>query len=287
MAENMQVVVRVRPQKKEQNEKNIIRVVKNKKIIFDRDDDTNKRKQEMSFDRVFDDKSTNEEIFKFSMRPLVASVMQGYNSSVFVYGATDSGKTFTMFGSEEVRGITHLTMNELFEQIDKLKEARNFDVHISYLGVNNEQVMDLLEDTAPLQPREDGDFTWKPVSKYNDLLPSLRLKNRNRAQHAIFQVRINMTNLVTNENRIVKFSMIDLAGSSSTGQSVNKSLLNLGICINNLADGSTHIPYSESKLTKFLKDSLCIDCCTVMICNISPASDEYGRTLNTLDYATT
>jgi kinesin family protein 18/19 len=58
----------------------------------------------MDFDSVFHDEATNEEVFEHCMKPLVSSVMNGYNCSVFVYGATGAGKTFTMLGSEDFPG---------------------------------------------------------------------------------------------------------------------------------------------------------------------------------------
>lgn len=91
--------------------------------------------------------------------------------------------------------------------------------------------------------------------------------------------------------------MIDLAGSeraASTkckglrfkeGANINKSLLALGNCINKLADGSKHVPYRDSNLTRILKDSLGGNCCTLMIANISPSSLTYEDTYNTLRYA--
>lgn len=65
----------------------------------------------MDFSSVFNDEATNEEVFESCMKPLVTSVMNGYNCSVFVYGATGAGKTFTMLGNEEFPG------KQLFMQI--------------------------------------------------------------------------------------------------------------------------------------------------------------------------
>lgn len=101
----------------------------------------------------------------------------------------------------------------------------------------------------------------------------------------------------TDQIRIAKLSMIDLAGSErgaatgcmgarfTEGANINKSLLALGNCINGLADGLRHIPYRDSKLTRLLKDSLGGNCQTVMIANISPSSLCYEDTYNTLKYA--
>ncbi len=63
-----------------------------------------KKKLTMDFDSVFNEDSINEEIFGICMKPLVSKVMEGYNCSVFVYGATGAGKTYTMLGNEETPG---------------------------------------------------------------------------------------------------------------------------------------------------------------------------------------
>lgn len=270
----------------------------------------------MDFDDVFNDKSTNGDIFATCMKPLVTEVMNGFSCSVFVYGATGAGKTHTMLGNTEERGITFMTMEYLFSQMDLLQNDRKFDIGISYLEVYNEQVMNLLTKTGPLRLREDGTggvvvngLCLKPITSAVELLDLLALGNENRTQHptdanaessrshAIFQVHIRMTNKLNNQKNLVKLSMIDLAGSeraASTkcigqrfkeGASINKSLLALGNCINKLADGSKHIPYRDSNLTRIIKDCLGGNCRTVMIANVSPSSLTYDDTYNTLKYA--
>lgn len=66
-----------------------------------------KKKLQMDFDHVLHDETTNEDVFSKCTKPLVHSVMDGYNCSVFVYGATGAGKTFTMLGSETNPGRYH------------------------------------------------------------------------------------------------------------------------------------------------------------------------------------
>ncbi|KAL9700673.1 hypothetical protein quinque_004114 [Culex quinquefasciatus] len=274
-----------------------------------------KKKLAMEYDSVFDAEANNEDIFRGCTQPLVTSVMDGYNCSVFVYGATGAGKTFTMLGSDECPGITFLTMRELFRQIETLSGTRKFDIGISYLEVYNELVMNLLTKTGPLKLREDSHgvvvsgLVLKQIHNAEELLELLALGNQNRTQHptdanaessrshAIFQVHIRMVDKTTGQKKTVKLSMIDLAGSeraASTkgigirfkeGANINKSLLALGNCINKLADGLKHIPYRDSNLTRILKDSLGGNCQTVMIANVSPSSLTYEDTYNTLKYA--
>lgn len=102
--------------------------------------------------------------------------------------------------------------------------------------------------------------------------------------------------------KIAKLNMIDLAGSERAaysnnkgirmieGANINRSLLALGNCINALSDKQkggkkNHVPYRDSKLTRLLKESLCGNCRTVMIANVSSAITAYEDTLNTLKYA--
>ncbi|XP_058832309.1 kinesin-like protein KIF18A [Topomyia yanbarensis] len=333
---NIRVAVRVRPfnrRELEQNQRNIIKVLDRTTLMFDPDEDEDefffhgmkqthrditkriKKKLAMEYDDVFDAESTNTDIFENCTKPLVQSVMDGYNCSVFVYGATGAGKTFTMLGSEDCPGITFLTMKDLFHQIDELSSVRKFDIGISYLEVYNELVMNLLTKSGPLKLREDSSgvvvsgLVLKQIHNAEELLNLLALGNQNRTQHptdanaessrshAIFQVHIRMVDKATGQKKTVKLSMIDLAGSeraASTrgigirfkeGANINKSLLALGNCINKLADGLKHIPYRDSNLTRILKDSLGGNCQTLMIANVSPSSLTYDDTYNTLKYA--
>ncbi|XP_076623354.1 kinesin-like protein KIF18A [Colletes latitarsis] len=268
------------------------------------------------FDKVFDISSSNSDLFEGSTKDLITSLLDGYNCSVFAYGATGAGKTHTMLGSTEDPGITYRTVAELFLQIEKQGEHREFNLGVTYLEIYNENVQDLLHKSGPLHLRDDGrcgvivaGLKIITIHSAEELLILLAKGNKNRTQHptdaneessrshAVFQVYINITNRLDGQVKQVKLSMIDLAGSeraSATGckgdrfkegANINKSLLALGNCINNLADGAKHITYRDSKLTRLLKDSLGGNCQTVMIANIAPTSLSYEDTYNTLRYA--
>jgi kinesin family member 18/19 len=282
-----------------------------------------KKKLTMEYDVIHDTHATNMKMFESCTKSLVNDwLMSGFNCSVFVYGATGAGKTYTMLGNSENPGLTFLTMRELFNSIDVHSENQKFDIGISYLEVYNEQVMNLLDKSGPLKLREDsaggvvvGGLVLKQIHSAEELLKLLHVGNLNRTQHptdanaessrshAVFQVHIRMTDKRTSQKRMVKLSMIDLAGSERAaaniakgkgaslglrfkeGANINKSLLSLGNCINKLADGMKHVPYRDSNLTRILKDSLGGNCRTVMIANISPSSLTYDDTYNTLKYA--
>ncbi|XP_068597934.1 kinesin-like protein KIF18A [Brachionichthys hirsutus] len=337
---HVKVVVRVRPtndSEKRETYRNVVQVVDTHMVIFDpkeedascfgsrRNRNINKRANKdlkFVFDHVFGENSTQAEIFENTTKGLLDSVLNGFNCTVFAYGATGAGKTHTMLGSQNEPGVMYQTMKELFKRMDDAKEEKEFAVAVSYLEVYNEQIRDLLANAGPLAVREDSSkgvvvqgLTLHQPKSAEHILEALDSGNRNRTQHptdmnatssrshAVFQVYLRQQDKTANLNPhvcIAKMSLIDLAGSeraSATnakgarlreGANINRSLLALGNVINALADPKskkTHIPYRDSKLTRLLKDCLGGNCRTVMIANVSPSSKSYDDTQNTLKYA--
>lgn len=341
---HVKVVVRVRPEndnEKRESFRNVVQVVDNHMLIFDprqqdlscfgsqpqrvRNRDISKRANKdlkFVFDHVFGENSTQMDIFENTTKGVIEGVMNGFNCTVFAYGATGAGKTHTMLGSQNDPGVMYRTMKELFKRMDEAKEEKEFTVAFSYLEVYNEQIRDLLSNEGPLAVREDGQkgvvvqgLTLHKPKSAEHILEALDSGNRNRTQHptdmnatssrshAVFQIYLRQqdksASLHTNAC-VAKMSLIDLAGSERAshtnakgarlreGANINRSLLALGNVINALADPKSkkaHIPYRDSKLTRILKDSLGGNCRTVMIANVSPSSKSYDDTHNTLKYA--
>lgn len=337
---NIRVAVRVRPENSREKAggfRNVIDIVDHQMLVFDPKEeedvfyfhgkkegrrDLNKRAckdKKFAFDAVFGPGSTNLDVFEGTTKDLVDTVFNGYNSSVFAYGATGAGKTFTMLGSEGAHGITFMTMKEVFNRMESCSEEMSCEIAISYLEIYNETVHDLLTPSGVLNIREDGKSgvnipglsLHKPGSP-EEVLGLLSYGNSNRTQHptdanaessrshAVLQVFLKQKNKdagLSAEVKIAKLSMIDLAGSEKggvtgakgvrfrEGSNINKSLLALGNCINALADGAKYIPYRNSKLTRLLKDSIGGNCRTVMVANVSPSSQTFEDTFNTLKYA--
>lgn len=76
--------------------------------------------------------------------PLATSVLDGYNVCIFAYGQTGTGKTFTMEGIEEARGVNFRTLEKLFRIINERQKLFQYDISVSVLEVYNEQIRDLL-----------------------------------------------------------------------------------------------------------------------------------------------
>ncbi|KAF4522710.1 hypothetical protein B566_EDAN012727 [Ephemera danica] len=279
------------------------------------------KNMQFDFDYVFGPETTNTQVYEAKVHCLIESLLNGYNCSVFAYGATGSGKTYTMLGNPQNPGITTQLMDKLYLSLDQLEDTK-VEVLVSYLEIYNEMVHDLLvKQKKVLQLREDGSnvvvagLSWHHPQTANELMALLYRGNARRTQHptdaneessrshAVFQVILTMRKHApgsarTNQVRQAKLSMVDLAGSeraSSTtnnaerfieGANINKSLLSLGNCIIALADGLKHVPFRNSKLTRLLKGSLGGNCRTVMVANISPSFSVYEDTYNTLKYAT-
>ena len=86
---------------------------------------------------------------------MIEGVVNGYNATVFAYGATGAGKTYTMLGDDANPGIMPLTLEDLFEKINKYKD-REYKLKFWYLEIYNENIRDLLK------------FIEKPNTYIND-----------------------------------------------------------------------------------------------------------------------
>ncbi|XP_072137683.1 kinesin-like protein KIF27 [Mobula birostris] len=142
----VKVAVRIRPLLPKEilhNHQVCVRVVPNtQQVVIGRD-------RAFTFDLVFGQKSSQEDVYLACVRPLVASAIEGYNATVFAYGQTGSGKTYTMGGghvasiSDELKGIIPRAINEIFQNI--AEKHNYFNVKVSYIEVYKEELRDLLE----------------------------------------------------------------------------------------------------------------------------------------------
>jgi len=100
-----------------------------------------------TFDAVFAPTITQRKLYDVCSAPVVASVLEGFNGTIFAYGQTGAGKTFTMEGVQdppELRGIIPNAFQQIFDRVALAAEGVQFLVRASYLEIYNEEVRDLL-----------------------------------------------------------------------------------------------------------------------------------------------
>ena len=110
------------------------------------------------FDYAFGPECASSELYEVGVRPVVRAVAQGFHGSCFAYGATGSGKTFTMTGSAEHPGVMPRAIEELFSRSAKEKDELKWRFSLVYVEIYNERVKDLLNPMSgvDLDVREDA-----------------------------------------------------------------------------------------------------------------------------------
>lgn len=98
------------------------------------------------FDHVFSPETTNTAVFEEVGRPLVTSVLCGYNATLMAYGQTGSGKTHSLASGD---GLINTMVGHLYRSISENEAAKLFRVSVSYVQVYNEKVYDLLHPSNP------------------------------------------------------------------------------------------------------------------------------------------
>ena len=274
------------------------------------------------FDKVYPDTSSQKEVYTTTAAPIIESVLNGYNGTIIAYGSTGTGKTHTMFGTENTDGIIPQALEHIFTRIDADK-VHKWEVSISYVQLYCEMIQDLLRpESSNLSIREDprrGTFIDGCSSFIcNSKEDCLRFllsgdSNRNVActemnaqssrSHACVMLNIEKRNKTINSKSqseksasFGKLFLVDLAGSERAGKSqvfgrhfselksINLSLSALGNCIAALADKCSHVPYRDSKLTRLLSDSLGGNSKTALVVTVGPSADDYFEINHSLTF---
>ncbi|XP_028271827.1 kinesin-like protein KIF3A isoform X1 [Parambassis ranga] len=329
VSDNVKVVVRCRPlnqKEKMMGHKQAVMVDEIRgTITVNKLETPQEPPKTFTFDTVFGPDSKQLDVYNLTARPIIDSVLEGYNGTIFAYGQTGTGKTFTMEGVRavpELRGIIPNSFAHIFGHIAKAEGDTRFLVRVSYLEIYNEEVRDLLGkdqmQRLEVKERPDVGVYIKDLSGYvcnnaDDMDRIMTLGHKNRSvgatnmnehssrSHAIFTITIECSEKGVDGNqhvRMGKLHLVDLAGSERQGKTgatgqrlkeatkINLSLSTLGNVISALVDGkSTHVPYRNSKLTRLLQDSLGGNSKTMMCANIGPADYNYDETISTLRYA--
>ncbi|KAF4691745.1 hypothetical protein FOZ60_014895 [Perkinsus olseni] len=274
---NIRVLVRIRPPTAAEVAKPVaVHCTTDDTVVCDVGDG---RRRAVRLDGAFGPTSSQSDVYEGHIGELVHAVLDGYNSSVFAYGPTGSGKTYTVFGSPKSdahTGLHERILRDLFCKKDSIKE-QDMLLSVSMVEVYNESIHDLLAQGKPVvkvlsghHHREGkGDVVLEGVSKLplatleesleilDAALATRRtsttnLNSHSSRSHCIVTLRASQRCPYTAVARHGKLNLIDLAGSENVGRSgakgntlreaqlINKSLSTLGDVFNALLTEQRH-----------------------------------------------
>ncbi|XP_020597836.1 kinesin-like protein KIN-7A isoform X1 [Phalaenopsis equestris] len=312
------VTIRLRPlSKKEQSLKDQVawECADEHTIVMNTPNQERSSSSAYTFDKVFGPTCPTDRVYEEGAKEVALSTVRGINATIFAYGQTSSGKTYTM------RGIMENAVTDIYKHIQS-NPGRKFFIRISALEIYNEVVRDLLNpNSGPLRLLDDpekGTIVEKleeETAKDSEHLSYLigiceaqrqvgetALNDASSRSHQI--IRLTIESSFHDDSGCVKsyvanLNFVDLAGSERTSQTnaegvrlkegchINLSLLTLTTVIRKLSDGKRfgHIPYRQSKLTRILQLSLEGNARTAIICTMSPALSHVEQSRSTLSFA--
>lgn len=274
-----------------------------------------------AFDAVFHP-AAQEEIFADCF-DLIRSAIDGYNVTIFAYGQTGAGKTYTMFGTPQQKGLAPRIIQNIFWLTNENKDRFSFSLSASMIELYRNSLVDLLHKgsgstlatkTPIVRTDRHGKVHVENVLEQtcndsHDLEALLSIGHQNRAiaatamnsessrSHLILSIKVSSTNKETNEVILGKILLVDLAGSERLKKSevtgdaqkeaieINKSLTALGDVMEALTKNHKQVPYRNHKLTQVMQDSLGGSAKTLMFVNCSPAESNQDETRMALKYA--
>ncbi|KTF81648.1 hypothetical protein cypCar_00036058 [Cyprinus carpio] len=258
---NIQVVVRCRPfntVERKSASHTVVECDQNRKEVIVRTGGATDKaaRKAYTFDMVFGPSAKQIDVYRSVVCPILDEVIMGYNCTVFAYGQTGTGKTFTMEGErspneeftweeDPLAGIIPRTLHQIFEKLSS--NGTEFSVKVSLLEIYNEELFDLLSPapdvTERLQlfddPRNKRGVTIKgleeiTVHNKNEVYQILERGAAKRKtastlmnayssrSHSVFSVTIHMKEITLDGEELVKIgklNLVDLAGSENIGRS--------------------------------------------------------------------
>ncbi|XP_050511959.1 kinesin-like protein KLP2 [Diabrotica virgifera virgifera] len=257
--QNVKVVVRIRlllKQEEEQNVKSVVKAHTYRELVL--------KEKKYSFDRVFKPTATQIELYLNFIAPLIHDVVEGYNCTVFAYGQTGTGKTYTMTGEkcnlvgnwrEDVFAMSRWVLLKssgiraafhIFHELDKLSKV-DVNVKVSYIELYNEEIRDSLSDNENiLQMYSDnkGSVTisglteisvrnGEDICKYlkrgivKRQIASTLMNHQSSRSHTVFTISINTRESTVCGDDILKagkINLVDLAGNENIAKSGRKEI---------------------------------------------------------------
>ena len=278
--------------------------------------------QSFKFDKIFTKETTSEKIYLDMCQDIIKGFLNGINGTIFTYGQTTSGKTYTMLGNVNYPGILPCSLKNLFDLLEMKKKETNFNYNLycSYVEIYNEIIHDLIGDSTGCKIIEDNNYglivsdaqrvcinsfeegvQLKDIGEEKRQYKNTIINEYSSRSHTIFQLFLETSTQDNDSNTVYKkyslLNLVDLAGSERVNKDennntnnetgyINKSLFALANVINKLSENKNiHIPYRDSKLTRLLSVALGGGSLVNIICNISPSASNYFQTVSTLRFA--
>ena len=273
-----------------------------------------------SYDKVFPPNSNQSEIYANVGKRIVEDIMSGYNGTIFAYGQSGSGKTYTMYGNDlyddNLKGIIPRIVEEIFKRVEKSDKNIDFQIKLSVIEIYKEVIFDLFTQENNLKIIENKEksvyienlsevylssieefFNYVELSEKNRKVSETKLNHNSSRSHCIMILEVIQN---YKKEKIIKkgiLNLVDLAGSekvSKTGavgetleeaKKINLSLSTLGNVIHSITQGIGHIPFRDSKLTRILKESLGGNYKTYLIVTCSPHSYNLDEIISSLLFA--
>ena len=273
-----------------------------------------------SFDKVFSPNSAQSEIYSNVGKRIVEDIMAGYNGTIFAYGQSGSGKTYTMYGNDiydnSSKGVIPRVVEEIFKRVEKADSDIDFQLKLSVLEIYKEVMYDLFTQENNLKIIENKEkgiyienlsevylssvdefFNYVDLAQRNRKVAETKLNHNSSRSHCIMILEVIQN---YKKEKIIKkgtLNLVDLAGSekvSKTGavgetleeaKKINLSLSTLGNVIHALTKKLGHVPFRDSILTRILKESLGGNFKTYLIVTCSPHSYNLDEIVSSLQFA--
>lgn len=260
---NVQVLLRCRPLNDDEQRSNVPKVIscnEHKREVTVLQNIANKQlDRAFTFDKVFGPKSQQRSIYDQAISPIVSEVLEGFNCTVFAYGQTGTGKTYTMEGGgmrskggelPVEAGVIPRAVRQIFDTLEAQKA--DYNMKVTFVELYNEEIIDLLaqeEYSRSLEDRqkktislmEDGKgcvivrgLEEETVYSANDIFNLLErgaakrrtadtlLNKRSSRSHSIFSISVHVKEAAMGDDELIKcgkLNLVDLAGSENLSRS--------------------------------------------------------------------
>ncbi len=314
----MRVMVRLRPLLSQESSSANKKYLKNTFNIFDNTLSLSlpKKNTKYEFDYIFDHRSEQSDIYD-EVKMLIENIFRENNIVIIAYGQTNSGKSYTIDGdsNNEHDGILIRAIKDLFA-VRKAHSKKKISISITIIEVYNDIIYNLLINEDNIVEIYENTKTKKTsflnldlielndIEKAKEILEIARNKRktndntyniRSSRSHCVYTLYVSYIDGEKKKNTRVDF--VDLSGSERLAKRdvvdeltkkeslfINKSLSSLNNVLNAIRIKSKHIPYRDSKLTFYLKESITKSVNILLILQCSPKSEDESETICTLDF---